>query len=87
MKNIFRAAFVALFLFAGAATAAININTANETQLMELTGIGEVKAQAIVTYRDANGDFASVAELDKVDGIGSGTLESFKGQATVGAME
>ncbi len=87
MKNVFRAAFVSLLLFTGVAAAAININTANEAQLMELTGIGAVKAEAIITYREANGDFASVAELDNVDGIGAGTLESFEGQATVDAAE
>lgn len=87
MKNVFRAAFVALFLFAGVAAAAININTASQEQLAALTGIGAAKAEAIVNYREANGAFASVAELDQVDGIGAGTLEALKGEATVGTAE
>lgn len=87
MKNVFKAAFIALLLFAGVASAGININTASQAQLAELSGIGPAKAEAIVKYREANGDFASVAELDKVEGIGPGTLESLQSEATVGAAE
>lgn len=54
----------------------INLNTADaETLQRELLGIGEVKAQAIVAYRDEHGDFASVDELLEVKGIGEATLE------------
>ena len=49
----------------------ININTADEATLQrELSGVGPVKARAIVAYRDANGDFASIDELLEVKGIG-----------------
>lgn len=54
----------------------VNLNTADAATLQrELTGIGEVKAQAIVAYRDEHGDFASVDELLEVKGIGEATLE------------
>lgn len=54
----------------------VNLNTADATTLQrELLGIGEVKAQAIVAYRDEHGDFASVDELLEVKGIGEATLE------------
>ncbi|MGB4073023.1 ComEA family DNA-binding protein [Pseudomonas sp.] len=56
-------------------TAKVNLNTADaETLQRELLGIGEVKAQAIVAYRDEHGAFASVDELLEVNGIGEATL-------------
>ncbi|EGH25159.1 helix-hairpin-helix repeat-containing competence protein ComEA [Pseudomonas amygdali pv. mori str. 301020] len=41
----------------------------------ELAGIGKNKADAIVAYRDANGEFTSVDELIEVKGIGKAILE------------
>ena len=38
----------------------ININTADETQLTTLTGIGATRAQAIIAYRQENGPFAAI---------------------------
>lgn len=54
---------------------AVNINTADAMALTALNGIGEAKAEAIVTYRDANGPFESVEQLSEVKGIGARTLE------------
>jgi competence protein ComEA len=48
----------------------ININTADVALLDELPGVGPSTAQAIVTYRDQNGPFASVNGLEDVPGIG-----------------
>ncbi|MFK3791499.1 MULTISPECIES: ComEA family DNA-binding protein [Pseudomonas] len=54
----------------------LDINTADATLLQrELLGIGEAKARAIVSYREANGPFASVDELLEVKGIGKAILE------------
>nr|WP_313405123.1 helix-hairpin-helix domain-containing protein [Pseudomonas sp.] len=54
----------------------VNLNTADaETLQRELAGIGATKAQAIVAYREAHGNFASVDELLEVKGIGAATLE------------
>lgn len=53
----------------------IHINSANAAQLMELPGIGEKKAQAILDYRDANGPFRQVTDIVKVKGIGPKMLE------------
>ena len=58
------------------ATAKVNLNTADAATLeRELLGIGQVKAEAIVAYRDEHGAFASVDELLEVKGIGEATLE------------
>lgn len=59
-----------------AKVASVNLNTADaETLQRELSGIGLVKAKAIVEYRDAHGPFASVDELLEVKGIGAAILE------------
>ncbi|WP_419889535.1 ComEA family DNA-binding protein [Paenibacillus xylanexedens] len=53
----------------------IDVNTAPVSKLIELPGIGEKKAQAIVDYRNAHGPFAKVSDLTKVKGIGMKMLE------------
>jgi len=53
----------------------ININRANEGELVSLDGIGSSKAQAIILYRDMFGGFKTVDELAKVKGIGAKTVE------------
>ncbi|MDO7905498.1 helix-hairpin-helix domain-containing protein [Paenibacillus sp. JX-17] len=57
---------------------AVFINTASQTQLTELPGIGEKKAQAILNYRNEHGPFRSVEELLKVKGIGQKMLEKMR---------
>lgn len=53
----------------------VDINTADAATLAkELTGVGDAKAQAIVSYRTEHGPFKSVDELAMVDGIGEKTL-------------
>jgi competence protein ComEA len=54
----------------------VNINTASAEKMADLlTGIGLMKAQAIIAYRDANGPFLSVEDLLLGTGIGAATLE------------
>ncbi len=62
-------------LFA-AAEGKININMADKAELETLPGIGTVKAQSILSYREKEGPFREVEELLKVSGIGDKTLES-----------
>jgi len=63
---------------AAGVAARININTATVIDLMALPGIGEVKAHAIVVYREANGPFKTVDDLLKVSGIGRATLDAIR---------
>ena len=76
-----------LFSLAALAWAEVDINSANAEELQSLSGIGSVKARAIVEYREANGGFDSAAELTAVDGIGDKTLESIRGDVTVGGAD
>ena len=61
----------------------ININTADLTELQQLSGVGAKKAQDILDFRSENGSFQSVEELTKVSGFGPKTLEKLKEAITV----
>ncbi|MBI3248881.1 MAG: helix-hairpin-helix domain-containing protein [Deltaproteobacteria bacterium] len=65
------------------ATGKVNINTADEAGLTSLKGIGKVKAQAILDYRQKNGSFKTVDDLAKVKGIGEKTVAKLKEHLTV----
>jgi competence protein ComEA len=56
----------------------IDINSATVEQLDSLPGIGTVKAQSIITYRETHGDFTSLDQLLNVPGIGASLLEQIK---------
>ena len=56
----------------------ININTANETELDSLPGIGPSIAAKIINYREENGDFASIEDIKNVNGIGDSKFEELK---------
>jgi competence ComEA-like helix-hairpin-helix protein len=54
--------------------ALVNINTATVSDLLTLPGIGPAKAQAIIDFRTAHGNFTSIDDLDNVPGIGPATI-------------
>ncbi len=56
----------------------ININTDEIADLLQLDGIGEVKANAIIEYRKKNGNFKEIADIMNVDGIGESTFSDIK---------
>ena len=54
----------------------VDINVASAEQLAEaLDGVGPAKSEAIVTYREENGEFAHIDELVNVSGIGLRTVD------------
>ena len=61
----------------------ININTANKEQLMKISGVGKTKAEAIISYREKNGDFKKKEDITKVRGIGKATFEKIKDKIEV----
>ena len=64
-------------------TDVININTANKEQLMKISGVGKTKAEAIIAYREKNGDFKKKEDITKVRGIGKATFEKIKDKIEV----
>ena len=60
----------------------VNINTADAEELQRLPGIGPVKAQAIIDYRNAYGGFVSKEEITEVRGIGEATYDKIKDYIT-----
>jgi competence protein ComEA len=56
----------------------ININTATISELTSLPGIGNVKAQNIINYRETFGKFKSIEEINNVTGVGEKTFEALK---------
>lgn len=56
----------------------VNINTADEKELMRLPGVGKVMAKRICETRKELGVFQSVDDLKKVKGIGEGTYQKLK---------
>ena len=76
--KIVRILSIAFFLLAAMPVLAdvVNINKADAAALAEnLNGIGMIKAQEIVKYRDTHGKFESIEELSNIKGIGEKTVE------------
>lgn len=61
----------------------VNINTATKEELMKLSNIGESKAEKIIDYRTANGNFNSIEDIKKVSGIGDKLYDGIKENITV----
>ncbi len=72
---------ICLFLFSVSAFCVqVDVNTATAQEIADaLSGIGIKKAQAIVDYREQNGEFTEVDELLDVKGIGEKTIEKNRG--------
>ncbi len=74
--------FVALMVMC-TASFAVDLNKATQAELEALKGIGEVKAKAIIDYRNKNGPFKSADDLDKVKGVGKGIIAKMGGDVTI----
>ncbi|MBO4394946.1 MAG: helix-hairpin-helix domain-containing protein [Eubacterium sp.] len=61
----------------------VNINTAGLEELKTIPGIGDVKAAAIVSFRDENGRFGKIEDLMNISGIKQGTFDKIKDYVTV----
>ena len=83
MKRIIISIVMLMFMVT-AAWAKVNINTASVAELETLPGVGPAKAEAIVKYREANGNFKSAADLTQVKGIGEKILAKISEEIEVG---
>lgn len=61
----------------------VNINTATQTELETLTGIGPSTALKIIKYREENGKFKTIEEIKNVAGIGNSKFEAIKDEICV----
>lgn len=67
----------------GGDSSKINLNTASATELMQLPGVGEVTAEAIVSHRDTVGKFSAIEDLLDISGIGPAKFEKLHELVTV----
>lgn len=80
MKVFFAYLLSALFSVLAWAASVVNVNTATAEELAQaLKGVGLKKAEAIVAYRESNGQFQHVDELVNVKGIGVRTIDLNRG--------
>jgi len=82
MKKPLASLLIALS-FSFNALAAVNINTASQSELETLNGIGANKAAAIIKYRKEHGNFKSVDDLTNIKGIGPKMVKKIGKDATV----
>ena len=61
----------------------VNLNSAGKEELMTLSGIGEVKAESIIRYREEHGRFQSVEELKQIEGIKEGLFNRIKDKVRI----
>lgn len=61
----------------------VNLNTAPLESLITLPGIGEDRAKSIIEYRENNGGFKSIEEIQNIEGIGPATFEKLKDRIVV----
>ncbi len=83
MQKILILMVAMLFFTVNIAMAAMNINTASKEDLASLSGIGEKKAEAIIDYRKAHGDFKNSEDLMKVKGIGPKIYQAILKEVTL----
>jgi len=78
MKRLLVVVFAACCSF-NVIASPVNINTADAKTIGEaLSGIGLKKAEAIVKYREAKGEFKTAEDLINVNGIGAKTVEKIR---------
>jgi competence protein ComEA len=61
----------------------VNLNRATAAELEELPGVGPVLAERIITFRETNGGFRSISDLQQVSGIGEKTFAELENLVTV----
>ena len=83
MNKLYKSLLVLAGLLAFPVFAAVNINTATQSELEMVKGLEPAKAKAIITYRETNGNFKHVDDLDNVKGLGKVSVEKLKEELSV----
>jgi competence protein ComEA len=83
MNTLLKGLLVLVGMIAFPVLAAVNINTATQSQLEAVRGVGPAKAKSIIAYREANGSFKTLEDLDKVKGFGKATIEKLRPDLSV----
>ncbi len=82
-KGMFSGAAILLLGLALPVWAGVDINTAPQSELEAVRGIGPVKARSIIDHRALHGPFKSLDDLDAVRGFGKATIEKLRGELVV----
>ena len=61
----------------------VDINTATKQELITLPGVGESRAESIISYREKNGGFSRIEDIMKVEGIKDGMFAKMKDKICV----
>ena len=61
----------------------INLNSASKEQLMTLPGIGETRAEAILSWRRQHGSFSDISQIKEISGIGDAIFNQIRDYITV----
>ncbi len=77
-KNVIEDAGEGVIVEGEQLTEKVNINTAKQTELETLSGIGPSTALRIINYREENGSFEKIEDLKNVPGIGDAKFENIK---------
>ena len=83
MKSLLRWALGLTVVMSFPLLAALDINTAKQSELESIRGVGPVKAKAIIDYRAAKGPFKTLEELDNVRGFGKASIEKLRTELVV----
>ena len=86
MKKLIASVLMGLFLCLPA-WASVDLNTATQSELESVKGIGPAKAKVIVMHREKNGAFQSVDDLAKVKGFGKASVARLKDQLSVDSVK
>ncbi len=83
MKKMLGSLLVSLLL-CSSAWAAVDLNSATQSELESVKGIAPAKAKQIIDYRQKNGPFKSVDALSEVKGFGKASVTKLKTELVVG---
>jgi competence protein ComEA len=62
----------------------VDLNRAGREELATVEGIGQQRADLIIRYREKNGPFGSIEDLDNVPGFAEKMVEVVSRNVTVG---